>query len=101
MELALQPRGPAMQTLVELAEREQQLRGRIDEVEHAARSAGEELVAAREALIALEAGEPTTPQRKQAEARLAQAAEVAAQPWRERVAGAERAASDAHHAVQV
>jgi hypothetical protein len=97
------PQGEAAIELNRLAQTEQQLRGRVDQVTAAARAAQAELVAAREALVAIErkAGPdgPSAQQRAAAEKRLHRAEQEAAAPWRERIQGAERAAEDGRHAV--
>ena len=100
MKLNLTPNGEAMVTLVALGEAEDQARERISAVELEARQASTELAEAREALVELEAGSPTAPERKQAETRLSRAEEAAKQPWPQRVEGAQRAAREAHHALQ-
>lgn len=94
-----------MRELLALAEREQELRAKVDEVGRDARRASEELAEAREALIELErhagVGEKSSAQeRKAAETRLAKAQQEAGAPWAERLAGAERGAADARHAIQ-
>jgi hypothetical protein len=64
---------------------------------------GAELAEAREALVVLEsragAGKVTAAERKKAEARLAAAERLYAEPWSERRRGAERGAADAHAEV--
>jgi hypothetical protein len=92
-----------MKELVELVQGEDEARARVDEINRQARAATQEVADAREALIQLErqAGGITMAQRRKAEARLSLAEEAAAAPWRERRAGAEHAARDAHHAVQL
>jgi hypothetical protein len=91
--------------LVRLAEAEEQLRARVDQVNVDARRAQAELLGAREALVAIEraAGPdgPTPQQRSAAEKRLARAEQNAGAPWRERIAGAERAAQDGRQRMQL
>lgn len=100
----LEPRGPAMIELVRLAEDEQRLRARVDEIGRAARDATAELAAAREALAELErraATEQVTAQPwRKAEERLARAEQAASAPWPQRRAGAERAAQDGRQLIQ-
>jgi chromosome segregation ATPase len=104
MELALEPRGDAMTELVRLSAAEQELRRRVEQVDNEARFANAELTAAREQLVELErkagAGGPRAQQRRKVEQRLAEAEQAAAQPWRERIAGAEQAVRDARSAVR-
>ena len=103
MRSAITERGEAMVALARLADQEAQLRARVDQVTTDARRAQEALAEAREHLVAIEraAGPdgPSAQERSTAEKRLAQAERAAAAPWRERFAGAERAAADAHHEV--
>jgi hypothetical protein len=99
---AIAARGEAMVELVRLAEREAEAQARIGEVGREARAAAQEMQDAREALIELERKPDgvSMAQRRKVEARLALAEERAAKRWPERRAGAERAARDAHHALQ-
>jgi hypothetical protein len=93
-----------MKELAELVQREAEARARVDEIGREARAAAEEVAAAREALVQLERHARdgvTVAQRAKAEKRLTLAEERAEERWRERRAGAERAAMDAHHAVQL
>jgi hypothetical protein len=92
MRLAVEPRGEEMVELVRLAGVEEQARDRITAVELDARQAGAELAEAREALVQLEVGTPTTQERTKAEKRLADAEQNAAKPWPQRIEGAQRAA---------
>jgi hypothetical protein len=88
-----------MTRLVALAEAEEQARDRITAVELDARQAGAELAEAREALVRLEAGTPTTQQRAAAEKSLTEAERKTTERWPERRAGAERAAREARQAL--
>jgi hypothetical protein len=87
--------------LDELREREQEARARIDEVGGQARAAAVELAHAREALTEAERLGAPAAERKRLEQRLAAAEQRHGEPWAERRAGAERAAMDARHAVQL
>jgi hypothetical protein len=101
MELGLQPQGEAMVDLLDLNRREQEQRARVDEVSAEARRAQEELALARAALIEAERRGDDAEIRAKLERRLAAASKRAQEPWAERLAGAERAAQDARHAVQI
>ena len=102
---AIAPRSDAMVELVALVTRENDARARVDEISREARAATQEAADAREALIQLERGAGgggvTTIARRKAEARLVIAEERVAERWREGRAGAERAAMDARHAIQM
>jgi hypothetical protein len=101
----LAPRGEAMTELVRLTQLEQKARARVDEIGREARAAAQEVQDAREALVQLErragGGDVTAAQRVKAEKRLTLAEDRAEERWRERRAGAERAAMDARHAIQL
>jgi hypothetical protein len=96
-----QPRSEPMQELARLLAAEDAARARIGTLNATIRSAGAELAAAREALTALEASDPTAQQRTSAEKRYQAASAEAGQPWQERQRGVERAVAAAHQAVQV
>jgi hypothetical protein len=96
-------RGEAMVELVRLAEREAEAQARIGEVGREARAAAQEVQDAREALIELERKPDgvSMAQRRKVEARLALAEEKVAERWPEKRAGAERAARDRRHELQL
>jgi hypothetical protein len=99
VKLALAATGEEMVMLVAFGEAEEQARERVTAVETAARQATADLAEAREALVQLEAGSPTTQERTKAEKALAQAEENAAKPWRERLEGAQRGAREARQSL--